>query len=280
MRIAHHEDRAVLVSPDGTTAADLATASAGLFDADPALLYPRWPELVAWYDEWEPVWDIPVRREALGCPSPRPRQIFAIGLNYAAHADETGLGRPEGLPPVFTKFASSLTGADVVVDLPEGDIDWEVEVVAILGYGGRDLTKADAWSAVAGLSVGQDLSERARQLAGPAPQFSLWKSFAGFAPVGPWLVTPDELVNPDDLRLSCTVNDEVVQDGRTRHLISSIPSTIAELSRVVELYPGDVIFTGTPDGVGMGRTPPRYLAAGDVLVSRVEGIGEIRQVLR
>jgi len=280
MRIANLEGRAVLVRTDGTLGADLAAASDGLFAADPALLYPRWGELVAWYDGWEPAWDLPLRPDALGCPSPRPRQIFAIGLNYAAHADETGLGRPDGLPPVFTKFASSLTGADVVVDLPEGDVDWEVEVVAILGSGGRDLAEADAWSAVAGLSVGQDLSERARQLAGPAPQFSLWKSFAGFSPVGPWLVTPDELDDPDDLRLGCTVNGEVVQDGRTRHLISSIPHTIAELSRVVELYPGDVVFTGTPDGVGMGRTPPRYLSAGDVLVSRVEGIGEIRQVLR
>jgi 2-keto-4-pentenoate hydratase/2-oxohepta-3-ene-1,7-dioic acid hydratase in catechol pathway len=130
---------------------------------------------------------------------------------------------------------------------------------------------------VAGLTVGQDLSERVSQLAGPAPQFGLGKSFAGFGPVGPWLVTPDEFENPDDLELGCSIDGEQVQKGRTSELIFSVPQLIEGLSRTVALLPGDVIFTGTPAGVGLGRNPQRFIQPGETLVSWVEGIGELRQ---
>jgi 2-keto-4-pentenoate hydratase/2-oxohepta-3-ene-1,7-dioic acid hydratase in catechol pathway len=129
---------------------------------------------------------------------------------------------------------------------------------------------------VAGLTVGQDLSERTVQLAGPAPQFSLGKSFPGFAPTGPWLVTPDELPDRGDLVLGCAVNGESVQKGRTRDLVFSVPELIARLSAVLPLLPGDLIFTGTPAGVGGARNPRRFLTVGDELVSSIDGIGQMR----
>jgi 2-keto-4-pentenoate hydratase/2-oxohepta-3-ene-1,7-dioic acid hydratase in catechol pathway len=130
---------------------------------------------------------------------------------------------------------------------------------------------------VAGLTVGQDISERITQLSGPAPQFSLGKSLPGFTPMGPWLVTPDECGNPDDLELRTTINGEQMQKGRTRDLIFSVPVLISRLSDKLTLFPGDVIFTGTPAGVGVGRDPQLWLADGDELVSTIEGIGELRQ---
>ena len=130
---------------------------------------------------------------------------------------------------------------------------------------------ADAWDHVAGLAVGQDLSERISQLAGSPPQFSLGKSFPGFGPIGPWLVTVDEFSDPDDLELGCSINGETMQHARTRDLVFSIPQLIRALSAVLPLLPGDVIFTGTPAGVGLGRDPQRWLAPGDELVSYVEG---------
>src|SRR6185436_5052317 len=134
-----------------------------------------------------------------------------------------------------------------------------------------------AWSHVAGVTVGQDLSERISQMAGPAPQFSLGKSFPRFAPTGPWLVTPDELDDPDDLELGARIDGEVVQRDRTSRLIFPVAQLVAHLSEVLTLLPGDLLFTGTPAGVGMGREPARYLAPGETLVSWIEGVGEIRQ---
>jgi len=146
----------------------------------------------------------------------------------------------------------------------------------VIGARARDVGSGDAWAAVAGLTVGQDISDRALQLAGATPQFSLGKSRPGYGPIGPWLVTPDEFDDPDDLAISCTLNGEVVQAARTASLIHSVPSIVSYLSSVVVLWPGDVIFTGTPAGVGFTRTPPRYLAGGDELVSSIQGIGELR----
>jgi len=202
--------------------------------------------------------------------------VFAVGLNYADHAAEAGIARPEA-PVIFTKFASAISGPVTTVPLPPGSVDWEVELVVVIGRGGRDIPAARAWDAVAGLSVGQDLSERHRQMSGPVPQFSLAKSHRGFAPIGPALVTIDELDDPDDLELGATINGEVVQRSRTSQMIFSVPELIEHLSRTVELCPGDVLFTGTPPGVGVGRTPPRFLGPGDVLRSYVDGIGELVQ---
>ena len=215
--------------------------------------------------------------EQYGPPSPRPRQIFAVALNYAAHAAESGYRRPDQ-PLIFTKFVSSLSGAVTDVTVPVGgSVDWEVELVVVIGSGGRNIPADRALEHVAGLTVGQDISERRSQHAGPAPQFSLAKSFAGFSPTGPSLVTLDEIADVNQLAIGAEIGGETVQAGNTGQLIFSIPELVEYLSSVVELYPGDLIFTGTPDGVGAGRTPPRFLQSGEVLRSFVDGVGELRQ---
>ena len=157
-----------------------------------------------------------------------------------------------------------------------GHTDWEVELVAVIGRRAERVRAADALSYVAGYTVGQDISERILQSAARPPQFSLGKSLPGFGPIGPWLVTLDELEDPNDLELGCAVNGEQMQHGRTRDLIFSVPALIEKLSATLPLLPGDLIFTGTPAGVGLGRVPPRWLAPGDELVTYIAGIGELR----
>jgi 2-keto-4-pentenoate hydratase/2-oxohepta-3-ene-1,7-dioic acid hydratase in catechol pathway len=277
MRLANVAGRATLLVSD-VEGVDVARASEGRFGPGLGSVYDDWDGFLAWAGS-VPAYDVvPVSRALLGSPSPRPRQIVAIGLNYAEHAAESGFPVPDTLPPTFTKFASALSGPDSSVVLPDGgDTDWEVELVVVLGRIARRVPEAEAWHHVAGLTVGQDISERITQLSGPSPQFGLGKSFAGFAPVGPWLVTPDELPDRDDLALGCTINGETVQDGRTRDLVFGVPALIARLSRIVTLYPGDLIFTGTPSGVGLGRSPRRFIKPGDRLDSWIEGIGELHQ---
>jgi 2-keto-4-pentenoate hydratase/2-oxohepta-3-ene-1,7-dioic acid hydratase in catechol pathway len=215
--------------------------------------------------------------EELSAPVPDPRQVFAIALNYAPHAAEAGYTAPD-VPLVFTKFPSCVTGPAATVALPPGGhTDWEIEVVAVVGRGGRNLPESEGWSALAGVTLGQDLSERVTQLAGRPAQFSLGKSFPQFGPTGPWIVTPDELVDPDDIAFSSTLDGTQLQSGRTSDMIFSIPALVAHLSSVCELMPGDLIFTGTPEGVGNRLDPPRFLQPGETLVSRADGIGEITQ---
>jgi 2-keto-4-pentenoate hydratase/2-oxohepta-3-ene-1,7-dioic acid hydratase in catechol pathway len=204
--------------------------------------------------------------------------VFAIGLNYIDHAGESGFSVPTE-PMVFTKFVSSFTGPAGAIVVPPGNVDWEVELVAVLGREAREVSEDKAWSYVAGLTVAQDLSERTSQLSGPAPQFSLAKSFPGFTPMGPAVVSLDEFSDPGDLAISCLVNGETVQSATTADMVFPIPELIARLSRVVTLLPGDLILTGTPPGVGMGRRPERYLQPGDVLESRIEGVGHMRHEL-
>jgi 2-keto-4-pentenoate hydratase/2-oxohepta-3-ene-1,7-dioic acid hydratase in catechol pathway len=276
MRLANVSNRLVLISADGG-AIDVQAASGGQFEADPAAIYPRWREFTAWAGSASRPDPEPFAPEALGSPSPAPRQSFGVGLNYDDHAAESGFGRPEGSPPIFTKFPSCITGAYGEIMLPPGGhTDWEVELVAVIGETAHNVPAAAAWQHVAGVAVGQDVSERIVQLAASPPQFSLGKSFPRFGPIGPYLVTLDELDNPDDLELGCSVNGEQMQKGRTSNLIFSVPELIEQLSRVTPLLPGDVIFTGTPGGVGMARKPQRWLAPGDVLTSYIEGLGEMR----
>jgi 2-keto-4-pentenoate hydratase/2-oxohepta-3-ene-1,7-dioic acid hydratase in catechol pathway len=274
MRIANLDGRLALI--DGARAIDVAEASGGRFGPGVQPVYDRFEEFRAWAADAPLPAGTGYDPASLGAPAPAPRQLFAIGLNYRAHAGESGFAVPES-PPVFTKFATSITGPYTQVELPAGHVDWEVELVAVLGKRAYRVAEDDAWSHVAGLTVGQDISERTLQAAGPAPQFSLAKSFPGFTPMGPWLVTPDDLADPDDLELSCAIDGEQMQKGRTSDLIFPVPALIARLSAVLPLLPGDVIFTGTPAGVGLGRTPQRYLQPGEVLTSRIEGIGDLRQ---
>jgi 2-keto-4-pentenoate hydratase/2-oxohepta-3-ene-1,7-dioic acid hydratase in catechol pathway len=215
-----------------------------------------------------------VDRSALGPVAPRPPQVFAVGLNYRDHAVESGMALPDE-PLVFTKYASSFIGPTGEITLSPGNVDWEVELVAVLVEGGRRITEADAWAHVAGLCVGQDVSDRVIQFAAPPAQFGMGKSCPGYAPMGPALVSVDEFENPDDLELGCSVNGEQMQKSRTSQMVFSVPTLIAKLSAIVDLLPGDLIFTGTPAGVGVGQDPPRFLKHGDELRTWCEGIGEL-----
>ncbi|REE73529.1 2-keto-4-pentenoate hydratase/2-oxohepta-3-ene-1,7-dioic acid hydratase in catechol pathway [Rhodococcus wratislaviensis] len=284
MRIANIDNRAALViGEEGSErGVDIAHASHGRFEPELPGVYQAWADITGWAAQQDlsafADESFPIDRSLLRAPSPAPRQVFAVGLNYHAHAAESGFESPTHLPPVFTKYASSFTGPDTDVVIPAGgNVDWEIELVAVIGRETSGIDEADAWSHVAGLTAGQDISERITQTRGPAPQFGLGKSYAGFSPQGPWLVTPDEFTNPDDLELGCTIDGEQVQKGRTRDLIFPVPTLIAALSRTVTLYPGDVIFTGTPAGVGVGRNPQRFLQAGEKLDSWIDGIGQLHQ---
>jgi 2,4-didehydro-3-deoxy-L-rhamnonate hydrolase len=271
MKLANVDGRAALVI--GDQIADLATVSGGRFGPDPMSIYGDWDALVEFAPTVTEGTGQLVEAE-LRNPVPHPRQVFAIGINYRSHAEEAGLAIPE-VPAVFTKFPASLAGPYDDVEVFGPAIDWEAELVAVIGQIADRVPEADAWSVVAGLAAGQDISDRHLQFAAGA-QFSLGKSRRGYGPIGPWLVTVDEVAHPDDLAVSCSVNGEKMQDARTGDLIFSVPSLIAEISAVVPLLPGDVIFTGTPSGIGAVRQPPRFLQPGDVLETWVEGIGHLR----
>lgn len=275
MQLANIEGRIALVF--GNEAVDVAEASKGQFEASPQRIFDRWDEFGDWASGVKPAeHHTRSMRGDLGAPVPEPRQVFAVALNYSAHAEESGFERPNA-PLIFTKFPTSITGPRTSVVLPTDTVDWEVELVVVIGRSAKDIELADAWSYVAGLCVGQDLSERTSQHAGPAPQFSLAKSFPGFSPLGGVLFTPDELGDPDDLEITCSIDGEQVQAGRTSQMLFSVSEQIAYLSTIVTLQPGDLIFTGTPAGVGAGRVPPRYLKPGEKLISRIEGLGELEQ---
>jgi len=261
---------------DGQRALDLGSASGGYLPSDPVAALERWDDVLAWAATADWSTAEPVAAKHLGPPVPTPRQVFAIALNYAPHAAEAGFD-PPAEPLVFTKFPSCITGPVSTVELPEGNVDWEIEVVAIIGRGGLRIPRERAWDAVAGITLGQDLSERVLQLNGKPPQFSLAKSFPGFGPTGPLAVTPDEFADRDDLAFESSIAGEVLQHGRTSQMIFPVDDLVARLSAVCPLLPGDLIFTGTPEGVGNRRNPQRFLQSGEVLVSRLEGVGEIRQ---
>jgi 2,4-diketo-3-deoxy-L-fuconate hydrolase len=274
MRLAALRNRATVVV--GDLGHDVAHESGGAFGPSLPSLFDAWDDFVAWCDSAEFTTGTALDSEALGSPSPQPRQVFGIGLNYRDHAHESGLALPD-VPLVFTKFTSSITGPSGTIALPTDQVDWEVEVAVVIGRRAFGVDADSAWEHVAGLTGAQDISARDVQMR-PAstPQFSLGKSFPGFGPLGPVLVTPDEFPDRDDIAVSCSVNGETVQDSSTANMIFPVAELIVYLSSILPLLPGDVILTGTPAGVGMARTPQRYLAPGDVLVTDVAGIGRLR----
>ncbi|GHH87431.1 fumarylacetoacetate hydrolase [Streptomyces sulfonofaciens] len=273
MRIANLAGRLVILRDE--TAIDVEGASDHRFSADPQSIYERWEEFTDWAPTADASTTVRYDPRQLRAPVPRPAQVFAVGLNYADHARENGFTAPAE-PSVFTKFRTSLTGPYATVALPGDTVDWEAELVVVIGRCAHRVPAEKAWSHVAGLTVGQDLSERTRQLIGSPAQFSIGKFFPGFAPTGPELVTPDELTDPDALEIGCSVNGEVVQSGSTSRLIFPVSVLIERLSAVLPLLPGDLLFTGTPSGVGHARDPQRYLTAGDVLETWVGGVGRLR----
>lgn len=271
MRIGNLAGRAVVIIDGGVV--DIHVASDGRFGPELRSVYDDWDAVVAWSRSGIGMGE-PYDAALLRSPSPEPRQVFGIGLNYQGHADESGVPYPD-FPPTFTKFPSSIGGPDEVVQLPSDHVDFEVELVVVVGRRSHRVSAADAWEHVAGVCIGQDLSERVVQMKPPVPQFSLGKSFPGFAPMGPWIVTVDELDDPDDLPLSCHINGELMQESRSSDLIFSVPQLFEILTAITPFMPGDVIFTGTPQGVGQSRDPQRFLRPDDVVVSRLGTLCEI-----
>ncbi|MEI6855141.1 MAG: fumarylacetoacetate hydrolase family protein [Acidimicrobiaceae bacterium] len=272
MKIANYAGRAVLIRNDQVI--DIEKASAGKFGPDLMSIYERWSEFVAAASSFSLTDGEALIESKLLSPIPAPRQVFGIGLNYHSHAKEAGVGAP-AIPPVFTKYPSSLSGPFANIPRSGETVDWEAEVVVVIGKSARNVSEADAWSHVAGLSVGQDISARNVQfLAGG--QFSLGKSYEGFGPIGPWLVTLDEVKDPDDLHITCKINGEVTQNESSKDMVFNVSQLINQISAVTTLWPGDIIFTGSPAGVGLFEQPSRYLQVGDVVETKVEGIGTIR----
>ncbi|PSR70224.1 fumarylacetoacetate hydrolase [Nocardia sp. MDA0666] len=280
MKLANLRGRATIVTETGVV--DVHTASRGQLPHDPDRAVLMLSDVSDWYRRSHPRLDRRLTAGSLladptplGPPVVNPSQIFAIGLNYSAHAAETGRTLPAE-PLVFTKYASALAGPGDAIVLPTDTCDWEVELVVVMGRAGRAIPVDGALKFVAGYCVGQDVSERHGQMAGERPQFGLAKSHRGFAPIGPWLTTLDELHDPTDLAISAAIDGDEMQCGRTSDMIFDVAFLVSYLSRVCELRPGDLIFTGTPAGVGQSQNPPRYLAAGNVLSSQIEALGTLR----
>ncbi|MEV7012665.1 fumarylacetoacetate hydrolase family protein [Streptosporangium sp. NPDC051022] len=272
MRIGNLAGVPVLLSEAG--AFDLAAASDGAYRDAQAIL-DDWDGFRTWIDGRSPSWE-PYDAELLEAPVPRPGQVFGVGLNYAGHLAEGGHDTTHrSLPQGFTKFPSCVTGPYGQVELRGDTVDYEVELVAVVGRHADNVPAAHALEHVAGYLVGQDISDRAVQGSG---QLSLAKSFRTYAPTGPWLVTSDEIPDPQALRLRCRLNDELVQDGTTADMVFGVAELVALLSAVTPLRPGDLVFTGTPAGVGVFRDPPVFLRAGDVVHTEIPGIGSLRNV--
>lgn len=276
MRAANVGGRLALVT--GDRAVDVDQASGGRFSADPQAIYDVWDDFRAWADTVADAGE-PFDRSALGAPAPRPRQVLALALNFAPHAAEAGRSIPPA-PSIFTKFPTCIGGPYGEVTLPSNRCDYEVELVVVMGKHTERVAETDVWSHVAGVAIGQDLTDRQVQFIPPMPQFSMGKSFPGFGPMGPTLVTPDELDDPDDIEISCSINGEELQKGRTSELVFSVPQVIAYSSAITPLLPGDAIFMGTLSGIGFRRTPPRFIQPGDELVTTAVGIGEMRHTFR
>lgn len=210
-------------------------------------------------------------------PITKCEKIVCIGLNYKDHCSEQNLPLPEE-PVVFSKFPSAIVADGDTIILPNKlsqNVDWEVELAVIIGKKGKNVSKENAMEHVAGYTVANDVSTRDWQMKKNAGQWLLGKTFDTHCPLGPALVTKDEIADPYNLKLKCVVNGKVVQDSSTKELVFDISECIAWVSQFFTLKPGDVLLTGTPPGVGVFRKPPVYLKAGDVVSCEVEGIGQI-----
>lgn len=213
----------------------------------------------------------------LGAPVHRPGKIICVGLNYQKHAAESGMEPPKE-PVIFFKATSSITGPndDIVIPKNSQKTDWEVELAVVIGKRANYVAPENALEHVAGYVLHNDVSEREFQLE-RGGQWVKGKSCDTFAPLGPTVVTPDEISDPHQLRLWLKLNGETVQDGNTSDFIFDIPTVISYLSQFMSLMPGDIISTGTPEGVGLGFKPPRYLKPGDVVELGIDGLGSAKQ---
>jgi 2-keto-4-pentenoate hydratase/2-oxohepta-3-ene-1,7-dioic acid hydratase in catechol pathway len=211
-------------------------------------------------------------------PVPRPPKLICVGLNYRDHARETKMEIPK-VPTIFNKFPSVVIGPGERIVLPKASErpDYEAEFAFVIGPGGRHIPASRAMEHVFGYTIVNDVSARDFQMA--TSQWLMGKTFDTFAPMGPWLVTADEIADPHQLDISLEIGGEILQSSNTRELIFKIPELIEYISSVVTLEPGDVVSTGTPAGVGAARKPPRFLKIGDEVAITVEGIGELRNTV-
>ena len=270
-RLANVDGRAVLVHGDGYH--DVAHATDGALGPEPiaALAAPdRLAALAATLDERDPTGKL--AEVVLGPPVPNPEKCFGIGLNYQSHADEAEMDVPEN-PLVFTKFPSCLVGPTADVHMRSDGVDYEGELVVVIGTPGKDIPVDRAWEHVVGLTAGQDISDRPAQFSAQPPHFDLGKSFDTYGPLGPWVVSLDAFDDPDDLHLTTTVNGEVRQDDTTASLIFDVSFLVSYLSHITTLTTGDLIYTGTPEGIGMSQG--KLLVDGDEIVTTIEGIGSM-----
>lgn len=266
-------DRAV-----GDRAVDVERASEGAIPADPRAMFRSWPQLFDLARRLEtagadgaPLLD----RSTLELPVPVPVQAFGVGLNYRDHAGEAAMDLPDE-PLVFPKFSSCVVGPNEPVATRSEALDWEAELVVVIGAECFEVPAQDALSVIAGYTVGQDLSDRVVQFEGGAnPQFGLGKSGPGFGPIGPWVVSADELGAAPHLDIRCEVDGHLKQSSNTEHLIFDVPALVSYLSSRVRLCPGDLVFTGTPAGIGWSRDPKELLGPGSRVDTTIAGIGTL-----
>lgn len=282
MRFANIQGRAafVVVDAEGVDrSVDIESASGGRFGSAPAVYvdlanHTALAEVLAGADVASAA---RLDMTLLGAPVPRPPKGLGVGLNYRTHALESGRELPTE-PHLFGKTDNCVCGPfdDVVAPAGRHEIDFEAEVVIAFGRTCKSATEADAWSYIAGVMCGQDISDRGEQFRPPIKQFTIAKSYDTFGPTGPFLVTPDELANRDALDLTGIVSGETMQSANTSDLIFSIPALVTWLSRYMTFGPGDLVWTGTPGGVGEARTPQRFLLDGDIVETTVSGVGTMR----
>lgn len=266
---ANHAGRAVLV--DGDNYHDLEELSGGAVASDPVAALAHQDSLHALQKKTAGrTPEGKVDPTKLGAPSPSPEKVFGIGLNYRTHAAESGMDVPDN-PVVFAKFSSCITSPNATIELRSEIVDYEAEIVVIIGKSGKDIAKADAWNHVFAVTAGQDVSDRAVQMASKPPHFDLGKSFDTFGPIGPVAVSVDSFANRDAIGVKCLINGEERQNDSSANLIFDIPFLIEYLSHITTLKTGDVIFTGTPAGVGMMQK--KLLRDGDTVTTIVEGVG-------
>jgi 2-keto-4-pentenoate hydratase/2-oxohepta-3-ene-1,7-dioic acid hydratase in catechol pathway len=270
--LANVEGRAQLIIGDQRT--DVERGSGGRLPADPMAVLRVWDAFLDWAHGVR-AGEQSLDGSVLELPVPRPRKVFGIGVNYRGHVEEAKMQLPKQ-PMVFTKFPSCLVGPRADVELSSEYVDWEVELVAVIGRRARRVAEAKALEHVAGYCAGQDISDRKLQFSDQPAQFSLGKSIDTFGPLGPALVSLDAFADPNDLALTCDVAGERMQAARSSDMVFSVPQLVSYLSGLCTLQPGDIIFSGTPAGVGSVRQPRRYLKAGEEIVSEIEGIGTLR----
>ena len=269
---ANINDRSALVQ--GEAFFDLAIITNGAVSSDPMKAIQNSDLLHHYATQLDDYESSGLIAEANVCaPIPRPRNSFGVGLNYQLHVEEAASKTPN-TPMVFTKFPSCISGPTDDVIMRSDECDYEGELLVVIGKDGKDIAKEEAWSHILGLSVGQDFSDRGVQYKDHPAQFNLGKSFDTFGPTGPHLVSTDSFADPNDLEIVTTVNGDVRQRDRTSNMIFDIPTLISYISSITSLAVGDIIFSGTPEGVGFRNGS--FLKDGDIVETTIEGIGTMR----